>query len=243
MTTKFLLAGLAAASVAGAASANLLNEFAPNPAGGDPPTQDVELSGTPLAAFDLWILSIENDGFNGLVDRASNVTGSYDANGLAVVTISDLENPSNTVILTDTFTGTVGVTDIDPADNGVFDLSSIGTIFDALGVSDAAGDDASLYGTALGGDDLLFNGQFEPLLAFRDSVTGDWYQTVTVNFGQPDERIGAFAADGGPEIDPAVFTPDASTDTFGRVNPFIPEPASAALLGVGALAMLRRRSA
>ena len=221
----------------------LLNEFEPNPAGSDPAMQDVELIGTASASFDLWILSIENDGFNGLVDRVNNVSGMFDANGLAVVTIPDLENPSNTVILTDSFTGDT-TTDIDPADDGNLDLSTIGVIFDAVGVSDAPGDDATLYGAALGGTDILFNGEFEPLNVFREATTGDWYQTVTVDFGGPTEHIGVFAAAGGPELNAGLFSPDPTMTTFGAANPsIIPEPASIVLMfaGLMGVAASRRR--
>ena len=232
---KSILSLAIVVAFAASANANLLNEFEPNPPGADPATQTVELLGTPLAAFDLWILSIENDGYNGLVDRASNVTGSYDANGLATVTINDLENPSNTVILTDSFTGSTS-TDIDPANDGVLDLSTIGTIFDALGVSDSSFDDATMYGASLGGTDVLFNGEFEPLSVFRDSVTGIWYNTVTVDFGGPNQHIGVFDSSGrGIEIDSALFTPDPTSTTFGAANPtLIPEPASVALVLLGA---------
>lgn len=232
---------LASFSAVGFAQANLLNEFEPNPAGGDPSTQIIELKGTPGTSFDLWIVSVENDGFNGTVDSFDNVTGTYDSSGLAAPIIDDLENPSNTLILTDSFTGSTS-TDIDPNDDGsVLDLSTFGTILDAVGVSDAAGDDASLYGAALGGTDILFNGEFEPLFVFRDSLTDVWYQGVTADFGAPTERIAIFAADAGPEISPSAFTPDASSATLGSVNPTIPEPASLALIGIGGLTVLGRR--
>jgi len=227
--------------VAGSASAALLNEFEPNPAGGDPADTTFELSGTALDAFDLWILSLESDGFNGTVDRAANVTGSFDANGLAVVAVPDLENPSFTVILTDAFTGAIG-DDLDAADDGTLDLSSLGTIHDAVGVSDNAADDGTLYGAALGGTDILYNGEFEPLLVFRDGVSGDWYQTVTVDFGGANERVGVFGAGGGAEISSSAFTPDASSPTFGSANPtLVPEPATFALLSVALLGVVTKR--
>ncbi|WP_347923872.1 T9SS type A sorting domain-containing protein [Pontimicrobium sp. SW4] len=197
-----------------------INEFEPNPAGTDPSNSTFELKGTPNTTFDLWILSIENDaGYNGIVDRASNVTGSFDANGLAVVTMPDLENPSFTVVLTDAFTGSTG-DDLDPSNDGTFDTSSLGSILDAVGVSDSGGDDPTLYGNILGGTDILYNGEFEPLLAFRDGTTEDWYNTVTINFGQPDEEVVVFDASGNfvdknqfdtdPTGGPSYGTPNAS---------------------------------
>ncbi|WP_411844678.1 hypothetical protein AAFN60_11650 [Roseibacillus persicicus] len=237
----FLLAFTA--SFQGAAGV-VLSEFEPNPAGGDPTSSSIELSGgSPLDTFDLWILSLENDTNStlGTVDRASNVTGSYDANGFATVAIPDFENPSFTVILTDAFTGTIG-DDLDPTDNGTVDLSSLGTVFDAVGVSDSTDDDTALYGATLGGTDILFNGEFEPLLVFRDGTTGDWFQTVTIDFGLVDERVGAFAAAGGPELVPSDFDSGSLAPTYGSVNPsFIPEPSAALLGGLGFLALLRRR--
>ncbi len=41
--------------------ANLLNEFQANPSGSDPATQDIELTGTPLAAQSGFLLSIDSD--------------------------------------------------------------------------------------------------------------------------------------------------------------------------------------
>lgn len=241
---RLLIALCAGMLPVAAANAAMLNEFEPNPAGGDPPESTFELIGTPSAAFDYWILSIESDpgGSLGVVDRAANVTGSYDANGLALVTTPDLENPSFTVILTDDFTGSIG-DDLDVGDTGTLDTSSLGTVLDAVGVSDSAGDDALIYGASLGGTDILFNGEFEPLSVFRDGTTGDWYQTVTVDFGGPDEHIGVFAAAGGAEIPAASFDIDPTATTFGSVNPSfaIPEPTTAALALLGLVAVATRK--
>ncbi|MEN1679445.1 MAG: PEP-CTERM sorting domain-containing protein [Planctomycetota bacterium] len=241
--SRYLLRSLCAATLLafGAnANANLINEFEPNPAGGDPADTTFELSGTPSTAFDLWIVSIENDGLNGTVDRAAQVTGSYDASGLAVVTVPDLENPTFTVILTDDFGGAIG-DDIDPADDGTLDLSEFGTILDAVGVSDSFGDDATLYAAGLGGTNILYNGQFEPLLAYRDGATGEFLQTVTVNFGDPDQFVGVFTAGG--ELIPGAFSfddpgADVTATTFGAVNPsnVIPEPGTMVLVLLGSAA-------
>lgn len=223
-----------------------LSEFEPNPAGQDPADQFVEIGGgTPSSSFDLWIVSIENDGFNGLVDRVSNVTGSFDSNGLASVSIPDLENPSNTLVLTDSFSGDTS-TDIDPLDDGTLDTSAFGTILDAIGVSDSIDDDPALYGSLLGGTDVLFNGQFEPLLIFRDANTNEVFNTVTVDFGEATERLGVFNTSG-LEVNSALFDKDPFASTFGAINPaIVPEPSTiAAFLGLFALGFVavRRRKA
>lgn len=196
--------------------AQMINEFEPNPNGADPTDVTFELKGTPSAAFDLWILSIESDGFNGTVDRAANVTGSFDANGLATVMVPDLENPSFTVVLTDNFTGMIG-DDLDGANDGTLDTSSLGTILDAVGISDSVSDDATLYGASLGGTDILYNGIFEPFLAFRDGTNDDWYNVVLDLTPDPDENK-VFDATG-TQLNPADFDLDPALTTFGSVNP------------------------
>ena len=109
--------------------------------------------------------------------------------------------------------------DLDGADNGTLDTSSLGTILDAVGVSDAVADDLTLYGSILGGTDILYNGQFEPLTAFRDGTTGDWYNTVTINFGEANEAIAVFDISG-TQVAAGDFDIDPTTGaTFGSANP------------------------
>lgn len=231
------LALLATAANAGAIGTVLINEFAPNPDGGDPSTTTVELLGTPGASFSGSLVFIESDpgGSNpGDINNFFSVSGTFDSNGLLAASIGDPENPAFTLVLTSSFTGDLD-TDVDADDDGTpEDLSTFGDIYDAIGVPDDADNDILLYGANLGGTDLAFNGQFEPLLVFREKTTGELFNTVTVNFGQPDQYIGVFDA-AGVEVDGALFTPnptlDVTFDTFGEMNPaFIPEPASIALV-------------
>lgn len=204
-------------SLSMASYGQIINEFEPNPVGADPMQSTFELKGTANAPFDLWILSLENDGFNGLVDRARNVVGTFDANGLAIVTTPDLENPSFTVILTDNFTGSIG-SDLDMANDGGLDTTALGVILDAVGVSDSTEDNPSLYGVLLGGTNILFNNSTEPSLVFRDDTTGDWYQVARVNSGGNNEIIGLFDA-AGNTISTESFSFDPTTaPTYGMAN-------------------------
>lgn len=187
-----------------------ISEFLPNPAGADPDPVSVELTGTPGADFDVWLLAVESDAGNsglGTVDRAENVTGTFDANGIAVVQVPDLENPSFTYVLVEDFTGVEGETDFDTDNDGVADaLSTVTGVLDAIGVPDADGE--PLYAEQLGGVDLADIGG-EAELVFRDGETGDLYSVLGGV---------VFDADGN-EVDPAEFDVDPTTATFGDANP------------------------
>ena len=204
------LALLASMLFVGQLKADSISEFAPNPPGADPATQEVELLGTPNTQFSLWILSIESDlgGSQGTVDRGEIVSGTYDADGLAVVTIADLENPSFTLILAEDFTGTVGTTDIDTDDDGTIDdASAIVGVMDAIGVLEDEGDPE--YGAQLGGVDFTPNDS-EPTLVFRDSTSGVLYAV----FPFLDLVI-----DVSGEAVTGTFSSDPAVSTFGFINP------------------------
>lgn len=187
--------------------AALISEIRPNPPGSDPATQTVELSGTPGASFDGWLLSVEGDGSqSGVIDRAARITGTFDENGLLTAEIPDLENPSFTLILTDSFTGSVGDS-IDPGKTGApTDTSALGTVLDAVGVLDGAGDTS--YAGAFGGTDMAPGP--EPVLLFRAGSTGAFH-AVLFN--------GKVLDAAGDEVDPDSFDADPRGETFGGVNP------------------------
>ena len=207
LTFLFLLAAMPAIGYA----QDQISEILGNPPGGDPETQEVELLGTPGAAFDLWLVSIESDpgGSNpGDINNFENVTGTYDADGRAVVEIDDLENPSFTLVLCDDFTGDED-TDIDTDDDGMIDDSStIVGVQDAIGIIEDVDDPG--YGTELGGDDFIANGNSsDPLIVFRDGTTGTWYAV------DPDLMV----YDTSGAVVTGTFDLDPTISTFGSVNP------------------------
>lgn len=203
-------------SLALPAQAQLISEFSANPPGTDPDPMSFEISGVPTTAFDGWVLSIECDSTSavGTVDRGTHVTGTFDANGLLVVSIPDFENPSFTVILVSSFTGTVGTTDIDADNDGIADdTSTFGTVYDAIGVPDIAGDEAYLYGSDVGGQDFTYTGD-EPEIIFRDSSIGSWY---AVNLIGDNTSIFDLSATNVPV---GNFNTDPSAAmTMGAINP------------------------
>ncbi|WP_413432429.1 PEP-CTERM sorting domain-containing protein [Crateriforma spongiae] len=215
---RCLAMGLLATIVAMSSSqAALISEFEPNPPGSDPANVNFELSGDANSSFSYWILSIEDDGDSGLVDRAASVSGTFDSNGLAVVSVGDLENPSFTVMLVDTFTGMVGTSDIDDDNDGVVDTTFWNTVEDALGVPDDGSE--ALYASQLGGVDFAYSGD-EPQLMFREGSTGAWF---AINDPAGTE---AYAEDGST-VSFASFSTDPSVTTFGAINPTaVPEPGS-----------------
>ncbi len=197
----------------------LISEFQPNAIGADPDPASFEISGTAGATFSGWVISLENDGASGLVDRAAQVTGTFDANGLLSVTMPDLENPSFTVVLTDSFTGTIGSTDIDMDDDGIVDdITAFGTILDAIGIPDSNADAAVLYGAQLGGADFAYTGD-EPRLVFRDGSVGAWYAVNDPDNGQVFDITAT-------NVTTAIFDTDPTlgTDTFGTINPTVTLP-------------------
>lgn len=241
--SKLLFAAAIAVALPAVATASLINEFQPNPDGADPSPQPFELIGTPNTSFDGWVISVESDNSSslGVVDYATAVSGAFDANGLLTVDVPDFENPSFTLFLTSAFTGTVGTTDIDTNDDGTSDdVSTFGTIFDAIGIADDDGSGTTLYAAQNGGVDFPFTGT-EPELMFRDGVTQQWW-AINDNITPSADAIGE---DGG-SFPVSSFSFSPVPNTFGGVNPTaIPEPSSMLMVlmaasAVGAVGMRRR---
>ena len=206
------------------ALAPLISEFQPNPPGADPAEQTVELSGTPGEVFDGWLLSIEGDAGApiGTVDRATQITGTFGSDGLLTAAVSDLENPTFTLVLVDSFTGTTG-TDIDLDDDGTPDeLSSFGTVLDAIGIPDSAGDEGTLYGAALGGTDFSHTGE-EPEIVFRAGSRGDLFAVNVIGEDGVYDTSGSQVPAESFDSDPTDGT------TFDAVNPALLPPAATEL--------------
>lgn len=224
------VAGLAAVAAAGVSP--LINEVSPNQPGSDPSTQQLEIRGAAGTMFSGFFYSVESDdqSANGTIDRFETVSGTFDANGLLVVTIADLENPSATYILASGGSAMLG----DVVNTGDI-AGQFGTVYDAVNSPDAVGDVSLGYGAALGGLDLGYIGS-EPILIQRDSISGEWLQ---INFANDVFDAAGNLLGNAADFDPAF---DGNVGTFGLANlTVVPAPAALAVLGLGGIAAGRRR--
>ncbi|MEN1706156.1 MAG: hypothetical protein AAGJ54_11670 [Planctomycetota bacterium] len=233
------IASIAAiAATSGLATGQVINEFQPNPTGTDPSQVAVEIRGVAGASFSGVLYSVDTDFENGPIDRESAVSGTFDANGLLVVMIDDLENPSFDFILASN-AGLLG------QDSNAVDY---GTVFDAIGIIDAAGDAGFSMAASLGGTLIAFTGD-EPGLVFRDGLDSSIIYAI-------NDPAGSVAFDQfGNEYDLATdfLTIDGvATDISGFVSTgllteglpnltTIPAPTGLAVLGLSGLVAGRRR--
>ena len=104
----------------------------------------IEIFGAPDTDYSaLTIIQIEGDNVSGQgnVDRV-NIVGLTDANGFWTTGFmsSQIENGTVTLLLVDTFTGTVGL-DLDTNNDGAFDVTPWTRIVDAIAINDGGGGD------------------------------------------------------------------------------------------------------
>lgn len=223
---------LCVATIANIASADLINELEPlNSSFG---TQSVEIKGTAGDSFFVDLVAI---GTTGVVDRAvQDVSGTYDSNGLAVISINDLADPSYTLLLTRGFNFNIG-DDLDSDNDGVLNAGTKWqTLYDAIGINGGSG---LLYGQSLGFVDLPYNGE-SPDLLFRDGTSDALYFTID------SDTDSVFDEDGNDVLLTGTFDMDPFATTFNAVNPSlsaVPEPGSMGILAAAGLVagFLRRR--
>jgi hypothetical protein len=207
-----------------------INEFEPNPSGTDPSNMNVEIFCTDSdkgngTSFSGWLVNIESDagGSEGIVDRATQISGTFDSSGILLVSIPDLENPSFTFLLMEDFTGSVGSTDIDANNDGVVDdISTFINIYDAIGVTDTSSSGEPLYGSQLGGIDLPFTGASEgaePRLVYRDGINVD----IVYILQDPDNGVITSVENGiVTDLTPQDFVgQNPLIASFGLANPSI----------------------
>ena len=145
-TTTALIVAAGIATAASAGISPLINEVQPNQPGSDPSTQSLELRGAAGASFSGVFYSLDTDFSPGqTIDRLEVISGTFDSNGLLVVNIADLENPSATYILASGGTAQIG-----DAFSGDI-AGQFGTVYDAVNSPDRVDDEAnSLAGNFLG---------------------------------------------------------------------------------------------
>lgn len=235
MKRAFLLTGLGLLSaLSSAQQAPVINEFVLNHVGTDS-EEFIELfvnsAGFNFANFQL--IAIEGDaGGAGVVDNFFQ-PGVANAGGFWTTPfLGNLENGSITLLLVTGFSGTVG-NDLDTDNNGVFDVTPWSSIVDSVGVFDGTAGDwvyspVILTPTYDGGTFTVGGASRIPNGVDTDLVS-DWIRNDFDGFGLP-------SFSGTPTPGEAINTPNA----INAVVP-VPEPTTVAALGLGALALIRRR--
>jgi len=200
----------------------LISEYQPLLSPSSDP-QTIEIFGAAGSAFEGTFVVIEGDFDNdpgpGVVVSADTFTGTFDANGLLITTIPNINNPSHTVVLTTSFTGIVDTgmndgTDIDTDNDGIADdLSAFGLILDAVGLGDGGVccPVDFIYGIDFGGVDLPDIGGI-PEAIFREASDGDFFQISNTSGNIFDNT--------GTTVNASLFdTTPTSGGTFGNINP------------------------
>lgn len=213
--------------VAGAAQAQVINEFVANHTGTDT-NEYIEVYGAPNTDYsNLYVVEIEGDaGSTGLIDDATFQVGSTDAGGFWCTGFLNnvIENGTVTLLLVEGYSGAVG-TDVDTDDDGVIDAPFWTAIIDAVAVTDGGVGDLTYAGFVL--DSSLPPAGFTPGAASRipngvdtDSAA-DWVRNDFDGFGlpgftgtlDPGEAINTYCTTNTTDI----ATPATST-SFGRIK-------------------------
>lgn len=195
----------------------VISEFQPLPTeSNNGPNQNIEIKGASGESFVGTFVIIDGDqsrSGRGLVVNATDISGTFNTEGILTASVPNFTNPTHTAVLTSAFNGTVDITDIDTDNDGtVDDLAAFGTIFDAVGVKDGGVccPVNVTYGGDFGGIDLPNIGS-PPAAIFRDASTGDFYQLNT---------SGTIYDNTNTVVDASIFDSTPTVDgTFGTINP------------------------
>jgi hypothetical protein len=176
---------------------------------------------------------------------AAGVQGPATATNIVVADFNpDIENGSNTYMIVSGFTGALN-NDLDTNDDGVLDVTPWTSIVDAIGLVENDGSANVSYAGAAGtfGPNGAFNA--DVLARVFDTFNNTWTivgtDVIGTNPGGPytfDVPRTALINGATPSL--AAFLPEGVA-TPGVANPTVPEPASLAVVALGALAMVRRR--
>ena len=195
----------------------LISEYQPV-ADENSPIQQIEISGKAGEPFVGTLVLVEGDvqtGEVGVVKEAYQLSSTFGANDLLVVLLNNIPDPTHTVVLTTSFSGTINFTDVDTDNDGELDdISDFGVILDAVGITNAAVccPVDIIYGEEFGGVDLGYIGS-QPYAVFRESSRGDFFQL---------HEDGTIYDSSATVVDASLFdTTPTINGTFGQINPSI----------------------
>lgn len=196
----------------------IINELQPILDGTNPRRAEVELRGVPGEQFSGFLLSIGSDlrpssRRSMRIGGVTQVTGTFDSNGLLSVSIDDVDLPSRSIVLTQGFAGSLNYI-LDQNNDGVIDdVAYLGIILDAIGVPASLLGEDGLVAQQLGGTDLKYIGA-DPTLSYRDGCSLKWYDVKSESGTST-----LFDASGDEMGNPPNFDKDPRETTFNGPNP------------------------
>lgn len=203
----------------------VINEFVFNHVGTDT-NEYIEIFADPntdLSSYSIIVIEGDTTG-SGVIDQVFQL-GTTDANGLWTTAFlsNTLENGTQTVLLVENFTGTVGV-DLDTNNDGILDLTPWTAIADGVAVTDNGAGDFTYTPVVLtpsfdGGTITVGGASRIPNGTDTDTV-GDWVRNDFDGAGLP-------GLPETPEDGEALNTPGAVNQLVGVVVP--PTPTAAAI--------------
>lgn len=196
------LVALGGAGVANAAAYPTINEFSNDISDGDIEYVEVHAApGTDLAGYSVLVVRGTGSGSSttpGQVVQSTALSGTTDANGLAVVSypVNGIVNSTTNTFLIVQGTRPVVGTDLDTTDDGTIDAGLGLTVIDSVATLQSASGIAyseTVLAAGFDGNTRVVGGASRAVDGADTDTTADWVRNAESGFGLPGRETGAIS--------------------------------------------------